>query len=237
MADRIVRLIGTDQAGVDVAYKDIGGGLYAQAVQAVGATGAPSAPTAAVLADNTALPTTTIEGAALMAYDGTFLDLLRTAVNGMTSGRLAAQGMNYDGSSGNANMQIGAYADALASLLLGAVTSYRYNGATMDRERTPAVFKVVALTAATAETTIWTPASGKKARVMVGWFTASAQTLLTFKDGTGLTTILALEVAANQPFTLPNIGNGILSGAADRLITVTRGTSAILNGVIGGTEE
>lgn len=111
-----------------------------------------------------------------------------------------------------------------------------YNGSAFLRLRTPNVFKTVSLAAGTAETTIWTPAGGKKARVMKLWLTASAQTVLTFKDNTAGTTILIVELAANSPFHL-DLLNGILSAAANNVITVTRGTSAALNGGIAGTEE
>jgi hypothetical protein len=113
-----------------------------------------------------------------------------------------------------------------------------FNGTTHDRQRVPAKFTTVALGAATAETTIWTPGASKKFRLMGGVLTASAQTVLTFKDNIGGTTILIVELAANTPFNLGSVlGNGILSVAANNVLTVTRGTSAALNGTLCGTEE
>lgn len=112
-----------------------------------------------------------------------------------------------------------------------------FNGATMDLARTPNVFKPVAQAAATAETTIWTPASGKKFRLQRLTLTVGAQTVLTFKDNTAGTTILVIELAANTPLTIDLGAIGILSGAADRVLTVTRATSATLNGFVAGTEE
>lgn len=97
-------------------------------------------------------------------------------------------------------------------------------------------FTPVALGAATAEATIWTPTTGKKFRLMWLVLTASAQTVLTFKDNTAGTTILTVELAANTPHVL-NLANGILSAAANNVLTVTRGTSATLNGTLAGTEE
>lgn len=112
-----------------------------------------------------------------------------------------------------------------------------FNGSSMVMARTPDVFKPVALTAATAEVTLWTPASGKKFRLQRLILTVGAQTVLTFKDNTAGPTILALELAANTPFTLDLGALGILSGAADRVLTVTRSNSATLNGFVAGTEE
>lgn len=112
-----------------------------------------------------------------------------------------------------------------------------FNGTTMDFARTPNVFKPIAQAAATAETTIWTPASGKKFRLQRLTLTVGTQSILTFKDNTAGTTILVLELAANTPLTIDLGAIGILSGAADRVLTVTRGTSATLNGFVAGTEE
>ncbi|MBI3654061.1 MAG: hypothetical protein HY231_23775 [Acidobacteria bacterium] len=111
-----------------------------------------------------------------------------------------------------------------------------YNGATWDRQRTPKVFKVVALGAGTTETTIWTPTSGKKFRLMGFILSVGAASTLTFKDDTGGTSIFAARGAADAPIVV-NLGNGILSGAANRVLTVTRGTSATLDGTVFGTEE
>ncbi len=113
---------------------------------------------------------------------------------------------------------------------------HAYNGATWDRLRTPTVFKVVALSAATAETTIWTPTTGKKFRLMGFVLTPGAASTLTFKDNTAGSTIFAARGTTDQAISL-DLGNGILSGAINRVLTVTRGTSATLDGVVWGVEE
>lgn len=116
-----------------------------------------------------------------------------------------------------------------------ALSQVQVNGQ-FERRRAPGTFKPVTLGAATAETTIWTPAAGKKFRLMGFVLTTGAQTVLTFKDNTAGTTIAVVELAANSPFRL-DLGNGILSTAANNVLTVTRGTSAALNGTIIGGEE
>lgn len=100
----------------------------------------------------------------------------------------------------------------------------------------PIVFKTVGLTAATAETALWTPASGKKFRLMGFILTPGATGTLTLKDGTGLATIFVARGLIDQPIIV-DLGNGILSGAADRVLTVIRGTSGILDGTVWGREE
>lgn len=126
--------------------------------------------------------------------------------------------------------------DAVSGVRQYPTTPSLWSGAAYDRQRTPAVFTNVALGAATAETTAWTPTSAKKFRLMGFVLTASAQTVLTFKDNTGGTTIFTVELAANVPLHIM-LGNGKLSAAANNLLTVTRGTSATLNGTLIGTEE
>jgi len=138
-----------------------------------------------------------------------------------------------DGSSNTLNgLQDGS---ATGRAILSAIELF--NGSTWDRWRVSTTFKVVALSADTAEATIWTPTSSKKFRLIRAVLTASAQTILTFKDNTGGSTIAVVELAANVPFTLDLGPNGILSAAANNVLTVTRGTSAILNGTLEGCEE
>lgn len=132
-------------------------------------------------------------------------------------------------------------ADALTAAQLaafpGLAVALSFNGATFDRPRTASKFVAVAAGAATAEATFWTPASGKKFRLLRLVLTVSAQSILTFKDNTGGSTILALELAANTPLSVDLGPLGILSAAANNVLTITRGTSATLNGFLAGTEE
>jgi hypothetical protein len=128
------------------------------------------------------------------------------------------------------------YSDSNGSI--GRHVNFADNGVgTAVALRTPTVFKVVALSAGTAETTIWTPTAGKKFRLMGFILTCGAASTLTFKDNTAGTTIFAARGGTDVPISVPNLGNGILSGAADRVLTVTRGTSCTLDGVVWGVEE
>jgi hypothetical protein len=118
------------------------------------------------------------------------------------------------------------------------VLPYKFVGAnSWLMERTPNIFKVVALSAGTTETTIWTPAGGKKFRLMGFLLTCGAASTLTFKDNTAGTTIFAARGTTDQPISPSGMGNGILSATANNVLTVTRGTSATLDGVVWGTEE
>lgn len=112
-----------------------------------------------------------------------------------------------------------------------------YTGTELIPIRTPTTFKVIDLGAGTTETTIWTPTTGKKFRLMGFLLTCGAASKLTFKDNTAGSTIFAAEVAAGVPCTPSGLGNGILSAAINNVLTVTRGTSGTLVGVVWGTEE
>ena len=112
---------------------------------------------------------------------------------------------------------------------------YLYNGLTWDRARTPARFVSVDLAAATAETSVWTPAAGRKFRLMGLCLTPGAACDLTLKDGTGGATLMVLGATA-APLIL-SFGNGILSGAANNVLTVVRSVLTTLRGVVMGTDE
>lgn len=149
-----------------------------------------------------------------------------------------------DGASGLLLPSPAALADALANpttTLIGALgLVYAPSGGTAqwERLRTPNVFKTVSLSSGTAETTIWTPGSGRKFRLMGFWFkVGSTAAVLTFKDGSGGATIFVGAATGNDNTGAVNLGNGILSGAANNVLTVTRSGSTALDGTVWGCEE
>src|SRR5271166_7180262 len=95
-----------------------------------------------------------------------------------------------------------------------------FNGTTWDRLRTPVIFKALNGVVITSETTIWTPAAGKKFRLMGGVLSVGvAAGNVVLKDNTGGTTILIIPAGAlNTPFPLLGMGNGILSAAANNVL-------------------
>lgn len=112
-----------------------------------------------------------------------------------------------------------------------------WNGSNWDRPRTPNIFKPQNAVAVATEATVWTPAAGKKFRLMGGVLTGpGAAGAYEFRDNTAGTIIFTVFLSAGQavPFDL---GNGILSGAADRVLTCDGPASATLTGTIWGTEE
>lgn len=108
----------------------------------------------------------------------------------------------------------------------------------MEKQRTPIVFKPVNLTLATGDNNIWTPATGKKFRLL-GWSLGCnvAGAALTVKDGT--TTIMTLYLhSGSAGLNSPPLGNGYLSAAADNVLKFNHGSGAtVIWGTVWGTEE
>lgn len=114
-----------------------------------------------------------------------------------------------------------------------------FNGATWDRQRTPKVFTRVPLTAVTAGValTVWTPAGGKKFRLMGFALSLSVAGHMHMLDSA--TTILSTPAmpasdGSSGPFVL---GNGILSVAANNPLKVDVSANGSVVGFVFGTEE
>ncbi len=133
--------------------------------------------------------------------------------------------------------------------------NYAYNGATYDLVRTPKVFKAVNFNSDTV-TTVWTPAAGKKFRLMkymihcpgnvslagggMAVFTLydGASTALPFNHGIYLPGSAANQLAGwSTPWI--DLGNGYLSFSANNILGVV--SSAAITGfarlLVAGTEE
>lgn len=114
-----------------------------------------------------------------------------------------------------------------------------FDGTTVSRARTPNVFINLNAVSVAAETTIWTPVSGRKFRLM--GFVLTSGTVggnVTLKDNTAGTTILTIPFgAAGATIVSPGMGNGILSAAANNVLTATGAATQTLSGFVFGTEE
>lgn len=242
MADASIVLVKEDGTKIPVKYRDIGGGVYALATVGVDAAGAPVQSAARLAADNLALPTAPDVLAVLLGYDGTNLDLVRVIVGGgapvsASGGLLASAPVVYDGAQSRHIVSARQLSDGVTLADTPGAGVMVFNGTTWNPQRTPNVFKPLALGAGTTETTIWTPAAGKKFRLMGFLLTCGAASTLAFKDNTAGATIFAARGATDTPISPSGMGNGILSAAANNVLTVTRGTSCTLDGVVWGTEE
>ncbi len=130
--------------------------------------------------------------------------------------------------------------DAAASTGLLGLVSMLFNGSTYDRLRTANVFKDVSTVAVGSIATVWTPASGKKFRLMGGCISNSAAVNVLFEDnaaGAGNFIFRTPTLLVGTPFVFVLPGNGFLSGAADRVLKATGSGAGNLVGTLFGTEE
>lgn len=113
-----------------------------------------------------------------------------------------------------------------------------FNGQTLSRARTPGKFVSVNSLSIAAETTVWTPAAGRKFRLQGYNLVGSTAANITLKDNTGGSTILTIPgVAAGQLNFSPPMGNGILSAAPNNVLTANAGAADVISGYFFGTEE
>ncbi len=107
-----------------------------------------------------------------------------------------------------------------------------------DGLRTPSKFKPQSAVGIAAETTVWTPGAGKKFRLMGMTIACSVAGDVTFRDNTAGTIIAVLTCQAGASISLsPAFGNGILSAAANNVLTAQGPAASTLSGTIFGTEE
>jgi hypothetical protein len=115
----------------------------------------------------------------------------------------------------------------------------QFNGQALSAVRTPTVVANLNAVGIAAETTIWTPAAGRRFRLMGYQLTSGVvggNVLL--KDNTAGTTKLILPFgAAAQTLFGPPMGNGILSIAPGNVLTATGAATQTLSGYLLGTEE
>jgi hypothetical protein len=101
------------------------------------------------------------------------------------------------------------------------------------------VFKSVNALAITSEATVWTPASGKKFRLMGFVLTQGVLTgAVTLRDNTAGATILVIPPQTAGVSSPPaNLGNGYLSAAANNVLTAQGAATETITGFFFGTEE
>lgn len=127
-----------------------------------------------------------------------------------------------------------------------------FNGTSFDRVRVANVFKSVAATAA-GNTAVWTPAAGKKFRLMgysisiAGTVTVALVNLIKLTDAPAGTIIAqnnaavgAAVIAGGDTQIENNLGQGFLSALANNVLTVNLSSAMLTGSVIvnaWGTEE
>jgi hypothetical protein len=114
---------------------------------------------------------------------------------------------------------------------------HAFNGATWDRVRVANIRKDLATVTITTITTVWTPTSGKKFRIMGGMISVSAAGSVLFEDNAAGTTVFRTPVLlAATPYNF-DLQNGILSAAANNVLKATLSVAGSITGTIWGVEE
>lgn len=105
--------------------------------------------------------------------------------------------------------------------------------------KTPVVYKQLNALVVNPEVAIWTPAAGKKFRLLGFYFAQGVATgIVVLKDGVAGTTILTLPphpIGTVMPLLL--LPTGILSAAVNNVLTATGIATETLTGFVFGTEE
>lgn len=133
------------------------------------------------------------------------------------------------------------------NVIMTAAGLYNPTVGNFDRVREITTFKpfngqALTATSGNTPTSIWTPASGKKFRLMGYWFSLSAAAGLVFHDlatvgGGGVIPIPSPLAAAAGIVQSPPIGNGFLSATANNQLWIDATAAATVTGFVWGTEE
>ena len=197
------------------------------------ATTDPSA--AVALSDVLANPTPPAVGAYLLGWDASTSQWVRIQA---PSGRVKTQD-NIGGtfnSVDTTNDIVVIPVDTSGTPLWVANASF--DGAGWARVRTPNIFKSIASTSVTAGSPVagWTPASGKKFRLMGYALSLSVAGSVVLQDATTEKIRTPLMPAGiGQPS--PAMGNGILSAAANNSLNLDVTATGTVSGFLFGTEE
>ena len=145
----------------------------------------------------------------------------------------------YDPVTGKYFIERAATQDAMPPQNIVAECGVEWNGASFDRMRTPGVWKTVAAVAVTAGTpvAIWTPAGGKKFRVMGFALSSSVAGSIILKDNTAEWIRTPLLLASTPFQTPPNMDNGFQSVLANNALFADVTASGTISGFVFGTEE
>jgi hypothetical protein len=101
-------------------------------------------------------------------------------------------------------------------------------------------FKDVSTVAVGSIVTVWTPASGKKFRLMGGTISVSAAVNVLFEDnaaGAGNFVLRTPTLVAGAPYTFTVGTDGKLSATANNVLKATSSGAANMVGTLWGVEE
>ena len=120
-----------------------------------------------------------------------------------------------------------------------ATFPYAFNGSSWDKVRVANISKDVSAVTVTTITTLWTPASGKKFRLMGGTLSCSTAVSILFEDNVGGATIFRTpKLLVDTPYTFEvKGGQGFLSAVANNVLKATSSAAGVITGTLFGIEE
>lgn len=141
----------------------------------------------------------------------------------------------------DAGSAAGQFVDELGNPRPLAVAPSWWNGSSLDREYGPNVFKTLAAVSVTAGTpvAIWTPAAGKKFRLIGFMLSLSVAGAIIFKDGGNSnaeifrTSLMGAGVGLASPW----FGNGVLGFAANGALEIDVTSTGTVSGFVFGCEQ
>lgn len=250
MADNVEISAGT---GTTIAADDVGGGVLVQRVKVTwGADGTANDASAAnplPVVQTGALPAGTAAIGKLAANSGVDIgDVDVTSLPALVAGTAIIGKVGIDQTTPGTTNAVDTELPAAAALadaasnpttpMIGAAL-LGYNGASWDRVRVQNVRKDVSAVTITTIATVWTPASGKKFRLMGGSISVSAACNVLFEDnsaGAGNFVWRTPKLLADTPYNF-DLGNGKLSATADQVLKATSSAAATITGTLYGCEE
>lgn len=123
------------------------------------------------------------------------------------------------------------------NLLLNPVAPYEFDGTVWNRRRQGNRQNSFNALAIAAETTIWTPAAGKKFRLLAWHLISSVAGNIILRDGTAGPIIFIVPSGAGGSGVFVVISGGKLSATANNLLTAQGPAASTLSGFTWGTEE
>ena len=120
-----------------------------------------------------------------------------------------------------------------------ATFPYGFNGTSWDKVRIGKISKDVSAVTVTTISTLWTPTTGKKFRLMGGTLSCSTAVSILFEDNTaGATIFRTPKLLVDTPYTFEvNGGQGFLSAVANNVLKATSSAAGVITGTLYGIEE
>lgn len=179
-------------------------------------------------------------GAYNLLYDGSNWSRRRSVVDGLTTGIAASHNLLYGGTVYQRQSSASNIPDGTAGAVMGGSASFGFMGTGFDRVRFGKVYKwmeYITLPTGTAST-VWTPAAGKKFRLMGVQISTSAAAQVHLRDGAGGTRFHSQRTGGADTKDF-NFGNGYLSAAANNVLEILNSTGSSVDVWVTawGTEE